>query len=149
MDFDFPEPYDLEVPRRIGEARQQLSPEGEEVLERLLAAMLGEEPRESPEAFVVNALLPLPRPDQAVLLRLNNLLIEAEKALASEHQGWVDFHKQMLSIIRRARELDPALKARGDRVTTGEAVEVLRRHGEPLGISDEVLEMVIWVPREE
>jgi hypothetical protein len=37
MDFDFPEPYDLEVPRRIGEARQELSPEGEEVLERILA----------------------------------------------------------------------------------------------------------------
>ena len=55
----------------------------------------------------------------------------------------------MLSIIPRARELDPAFKARGDDVTTGEAVEVLRRHGEPLGISDEVLEMMIEVPREE
>jgi hypothetical protein len=149
MDFDFPEPYDLEVPRRIGEARQQLSPEGEEVLERMIADISSPEPTETPEEFVVNALLPLPRPDQAVLLRLNNLLIEANKALASEHQGWADFHKQMLSIFRRARELDPEFAARGDEVTTGEAVEVLRRHGEPLGISDEVLEMIIWVPREE
>jgi hypothetical protein len=39
MNFDFPEPYDLEVPRRIGEARKELTPAGEEVLERLLAAL--------------------------------------------------------------------------------------------------------------
>ena len=55
----------------------------------------------------------------------------------------------MLSIIRRARELDPAFKARGDGVSTGEAAEVLRRQGEPLGISDEVLETIIEVPRGE
>ena len=148
MDFDFPEPYDLEVPRRIGEARQQLSPEGEAVLERLIA-IIAQEPAESPEAFLANALLPLPRPEQVVLLRLNNLLLEAYRASEAEHQGWIDHHNQMLSIIRRARELDPAFKARGDDVTAGEAVEVLRRHGEPLGISDEVLETLIEGPREE
>ena len=59
MDFDFPEPYDLEVPRRIGEARQALSPEGEEVLERLLAAVAGPEPTEAPEDFIAS-MLPLP-----------------------------------------------------------------------------------------
>jgi hypothetical protein len=148
MDFDFPEPYDLEVPRRIGEARQQLSPEGEAVLERLIA-ILAQEPTESPEVFIANALLPLPRPEQVVLLRLNNLLLEAYRASEEEHRGYLDLGNQMLSIIRRARELDPAFKARGNDVTTGEAVEVLRRHGEPLGISDEVLEMKVWVPREE
>ena len=37
MNFDFPEPYDLEVPRRIGEARRQLSPEGVAVLEGIIA----------------------------------------------------------------------------------------------------------------
>ena len=148
MDFDFPAPYDLEVPRRIGEARQQLSPEGEEVLERLLAGISSPEPTETPESFI-SALLTLSQPEQAVLLRVNSLLAEAYEAERREHQGWVDFHKQMLSIIRRAQELDPAFKARGNKVTTGEAVEVLRRHGEPLGISDEVLEMIIWVPREE
>ncbi len=37
MDFDFPAPYDHEVPRRIGEARRQLSPEGVAVLEGIIA----------------------------------------------------------------------------------------------------------------
>ncbi len=76
MDFDFPEPYDLEVTRRIGEARRQLSPEGEAALERLIA-ILAQEPTQSPEAFIANALLPLPRPEQVVLLRLISLLLEA------------------------------------------------------------------------
>jgi hypothetical protein len=145
MDFDFPEPYDLEVPRRIGEARQQLSPEGEEVLERLLAATAGPEPTETPEAFV-NALLPLPRAEQAVLLKLNNLLLEAYEASASEHQGWANLHLQMARLIERAQELDPSL---GENATLKEAIPVLKRHGIPLGISDEVLEMIVWVPREE
>ena len=74
--MDFPEPYDLEVPRRIGEARQQLSPEGEAALESLIA-ILAQEPTQSPEAFIANALLPLPRPEQVVLLRLISLLLEA------------------------------------------------------------------------
>ena len=36
MDFDFPAPYDEEVPRRIGEVRHQLSPEGVTVLEGII-----------------------------------------------------------------------------------------------------------------
>jgi hypothetical protein len=56
---------------------------------------------------------------------------EGEKAL------W----EQLEALIGRARDLDPAFAARGDDVTVGEAVAVLRQHGEPLGVSDEVLEM--------
>jgi hypothetical protein len=144
MNFDFPEPYDLEVPRRIGEARQQLSREGLEMLERLLEATADPEFAETPEDFVV-ALVPLPRPDQAVLLRLNNILIEAYEASAREHQSWADLYRQMRTLLGRARELDPSL---GDDATTGEAVAVLRRNGEPLGVSDEVLEMIVEVPEE-
>ena|SRR3712207_3421509 len=144
MDFDFPEPYDLEVLRRIGEARQQLSPEGEEVLERLLAVTAGREPTETPEAFV-NALLPLPQSEQAMLLRLSNLLMEAYQASVMEQQGSADLHRQMIRLIERARELEPSL---ADDATVREAVAVLRRHGEPLGVSDEVLEMIVEVPEE-
>ena len=36
MDFDFPAPYDEEVPRRIGEVLHQLSPEGVVVLEGII-----------------------------------------------------------------------------------------------------------------
>jgi hypothetical protein len=37
MDLHFPAPYDHEVPRRIAEARRQLSPEGAAVLEGIIA----------------------------------------------------------------------------------------------------------------
>src|SRR5215216_4468868 len=128
MNFDFPEPYDLQVPRRIGEARQQLSPEGLEMLERLLEATADPEFAETPEDFVA-ALAPLSRPDQVVLLRMNNILIEAYEASAREHQGWAYLYRQMRVLLGRARELDSSL---GDDATIGEAVAVLRRNGEPL-----------------
>jgi hypothetical protein len=139
MDFDFPEPYDRKVPRRIGEARRQLSLEGKEVLERILA-------QEGKPEDVVRAIEPLAASEQRMLFGINNLLREAYQASANVHQGWADLHFQMARLIERARALEPSL---GEDATTGEAVAVLRRHGEPLGISDEVLEMIVWVPYEE
>ena len=138
MDFDFPEPYDQEVPRRIGEARQELSPEGLEVLERLLA-------QDGRPEDVVGAMEPLKASDQSVLLGINKLLGEAYEASKQENQGWEDLHHQIGRIIERAQELEPSL---GDDATVGEAVAVLRRRGETVGVSDEVLEMVIEVPEE-
>ena len=67
MIFDFPEPYGLEVPRRIGEARKQLSPEGEEVLESLLA-------QEGVPEDIIAAMKQLPTSEQRALLGINNLL---------------------------------------------------------------------------
>jgi hypothetical protein len=145
MDFDFPEPYDLEVPRRIGEARQELTPAGEEVLERLLAALANPGGAETPES-IASAMAPLQPFEQRILHSLNDFLVDAHEALARELQGETDLYRQLARLVDRARELDPSLR---DDVTMAEAVEVLRRHGEPLGISDEVLEMLIWVPREE
>jgi hypothetical protein len=141
MNFDFPEPYDLEVPRRIREARQQVSQEGEEVLERILA-------QEGSPEDVVRALEPLPTSDQRTLLDINNLLGEAYRATAEAHQGWANLHGQLARLIERAQALDPTFAALGDKATTGEAVAVLRRHGEPLGVSDEVLEMIVEVPED-
>jgi hypothetical protein len=138
MDFDFPEPYDVEVPRRIGEAREELSLAGVEVLERILAA-------EGSPLDVGLGLVTLPVSDRRVLMSVLELLIVAGKASASEHQGWADLHRHMVRLHERARELDLSL---GDDATTGEAVAVLRRHGEPLGISDEVLEMAVEMPEE-
>jgi hypothetical protein len=137
MDFDFPSPYDVEVPRRIGEARQQLSPEGEEVLERILGHQGGPDD-------VAAAMERLPAPEGSVLAGIAGLLGEAYEASAQEQQGWADLHRSLEKLIWRAQELDPSL---GDSATLGEAVAVLRRHGEPLGVSDEVLEMIVWVPK--
>src|ERR671916_422137 len=97
MDFDFPAPYDREVPRRIGEARRQLSPQGVAVLEGIIAETGSLED-------VIVAMEALPASDRRVLVDVSRFL--------------------------------------------GEAIGVLKRHGEPLGISDEVLEIVFEMPEE-
>ena len=61
MDFDFPAPYDEEVPRRISEARHQLSPEGVVVLEGIIAET------ENLEDVIV-AMESLPASDRRVLV---------------------------------------------------------------------------------
>jgi hypothetical protein len=78
MNFDFPAPYDHEVPRRIGEARQELSPEGVEVLEPLMAQA------GSPED-VVGEMALLPQHEINILLALNKLFQEAYHARMAEN----------------------------------------------------------------
>jgi hypothetical protein len=50
---------------------------------------------------------------------------------------------QSRPIHHRAQELNLSLP---ENLTTAQAVEVLRRHGEPLGISEEVLDMEVEIP---
>ncbi len=139
MNFDFPAPYDLEVPRRIGEARQQLSPEGVAVLERVIADESGD------LEGIIAAMESLPASDRQVLVGISRFFAEAYDARIRESQGWEDLHRQLAGLIVRARELESSL---GAGATLGEAIVVLKRHGEPLGISDEVLEMVVEIPEE-
>ena len=139
MDFDFPAPYDHELPRRIGEARRQLSPEGVAVLERVIADESGDLEN------IIAAIESLPASDRHVLVGISRFFAEAYDARIRESQGWVGLHRQLAGLIVRARELDPSL---GEGATLGEAIVVLKRHGEPLGISDEVLEMAIEMPEE-
>jgi hypothetical protein len=54
-------------------------------------------------------------------------------------------HSQLAALILRARELDPSLR---NEATLGEAIMVLKRDGESIGVSEEVLEMVVEVPEE-
>jgi hypothetical protein len=140
MDFDFPAPYDQEVPRRIGEARRQLSPEGVAVMEHIIAETGDLED-------IIAAMESLPASDRRVLVEVSRFFAEAYDARIRESQGWADLHRKLAALILRARELDPSLRA-GATLTLGEAIEVLKRHGEPLGISDEVLEMVAEMPEE-
>jgi hypothetical protein len=139
MDFDFPAPYDHEVPRRIGEARRQLSPEGVAVLERVIADKSGDLEE------VIVAMESLPASDRHVLVSISRFFAEAYDARIRESQVWTDLHRHLAALIVRARELDPSL---GEGATLGEAIVVLKRHGEPLGISDEVLEMTVEMPEE-
>jgi hypothetical protein len=138
MDFDFPAPYDLEVPRRIGEARRQLSPEGVAVLEGIIAETGSLED-------VIGAMQSLPSSDRRVLVGISRFFAEAYDARIRESRGWAGLQRHLAALIVRARELDPSLRASA---TLGEALVVLKRHGEPLGISDEVLEIVAEMPEE-
>src|ERR671916_974542 len=138
MDFDFPAPYDEEVPLRIGEVRHQLSPEGVAVLEGIIDETGGLED-------VIVAMESLPPSDRRVLVEVSRFFAEAYDARMREGAGWAGLQRHLAALILRARELDPSLRAGA---TLGEAIVVLKRHGEPLGISDEVLEMMVDVPEE-
>ncbi len=139
MDLDLPAPYDHEMPRRIDEARRQLSPEGVAVLERIIADESGD------LEAIIAAMESLPAPDRHVLVGISKFFAEAYDARIRESRGWADLHRHLAGLIVRARELDPSLRAGA---TLGEAIVVLKRHGEPLGVSDEVLEMIVEVPEE-
>jgi hypothetical protein len=138
MDFDFPPPYDHEVPRRIGEARRQLSPEGVAVLEGIIAETGSLED-------VIVAMESLPASDRRVLVDVSRFFAEAYDARMREGAGWAGLQRHLAGLILRARELDPSLRGGA---TLGEAIVVLKRHGEPLGISDEVLEIAVEMPEE-
>src|SRR5215204_4924326 len=73
MDFDFPAPYDHEVPRRVGAARRQLSPEGVAVLEGIIAET------GSLEDLIV-AMESLPASDRRVLVDVSRFFAEAYDA---------------------------------------------------------------------
>ena len=138
MDFDFPAPYDEEVPRRIGEARHQLSPEGVVVLEGII------DESGSLEDVIV-AMESLPASDRHVLVGLSRFFAEAYDARMRESEGWAGLQRHLAALIVRARELDPSLRSGA---TLGEALVILKRHGDPLGISDEVLEIAIEMAEE-
>jgi hypothetical protein len=138
MDFDFPAPYDHEVSRRIDEARGQLSPEGVAVLEGIIS-------ESGSLKDVIAAMESLPASDRRVLVDVSRSFAEAYDARIRESEGWAGLQRHLAALILRARELDPSLRAGA---TLGEALVVLKRHGEPLGISDEVLEIVFEMPEE-
>ena len=138
MDFDFLAPYDHEVPRRIREARRQLSPEGVAVLEGLIAETGNLED-------LIAAMESLPASDRRVLVDVSRFFAEAYDARMRESEGWAGLQRHLAGLILRARELEPSLRGGA---TLGEALVVLKRHGEPLGISDEVLEIAVEMPEE-
>jgi len=138
MDFDFPAPYDEEVPRRIGEVRHQLSPEGVAVLEGIIAETGNLED-------VIVAMESLPSSDRRVLVDVSRFFAEAYDARMREGEGWADLQRHLAALILRAQELEPSLRAGA---SLSEALVVLKRHGEPLGISDEILEIALKMPEE-
>ncbi len=148
IDWDrFPEPYNQELPFYIGKAFQRLSPEGVEVLNEVMVlthkAAGGQDlPAIDPED-VGTRLGELPEKDATMVFKITELMEAALNASVERNLGEVDLFRQAARIVERAWELDPTLDPD---MSLGEAVAVLERHGEKAGISDEVLDMEVWVP---
>jgi hypothetical protein len=84
MDYSyFPPPYDEELPRRIAEARENLSPEGVEVLDDMLAYGNSPEPGDPLEEFVhASRIRALPEREGATIQSLLSLMAAAHTAAA-------------------------------------------------------------------
>jgi len=83
MDYsDFPEPYNEEVPRRIAEAREDLSPEGVAVLEDLVAEESEGTDDPLDDFVLVSQIRLLPESESNTILGLLPLLQEAYTAAA-------------------------------------------------------------------
>jgi hypothetical protein len=83
--------------------------------------------------------------DQANLVHAFKVMAEAHRQETDRARGEADFVSQMLHTMRRAQEVDEEA-AKNDRLTLGEAIAILERHGIKPGISQEVLEMEMEVP---
>jgi len=88
----------------------------------------------------------LPDWEFQAFVALDRHLTKATEARLQQTRGEIDVLRHAARLHERAQELDPTMDKNA---TLEEAIEVLRRHGEPLGISEEVLEMVIEVPPDE
>lgn len=138
---------DIEQLRRdLEEAVAALSPDARRVWETLQEY---EEARvEGGEEHAVE--LPpgysaLPPSEQEALVRVLRASAEVNAAQAEENEGIAALMHQAVGVILRAQELEPGL---GDNPALEDAIAVLKRHGEPSGLSPELSDMVVEVPTE-
>src|SRR5829696_2742195 len=136
----FPEPYNRELPFYIDKALRSLSSEGVEMLNMLLdntrRLTTGEGAMPQPDPDVLAAQMEqLPPFDFQAIVALTKHLKKATEAVIEQAEGEIGLFRQLQALHERARKFDPTLPAEA---TMGEAVAVLKRHGEPVGISDEV-----------
>ena len=153
----YPKPYSEELPHYIEKAYQRLTPEGTALLDELVlvaARTTGDSEvgpswaggGESAEAALVERMEALPEWDLNAIAALNRRLGEATEAHMEKAKGERDLLMDARRVVRRARVLDPNFP---EDATIGQAVEVLRAHGEAPGFSDEVLEIPLEVPPSE
>jgi hypothetical protein len=145
----YPEPYNRQLPYAFGMALKRFrSEEGLELLNFMLElarTQTNEQPTpKADEARITELMeavsdLPDPWEFQAVVA-LSRHHKEAIEARIEQMRGGTDLIRDMMRLHERAWELEPALPKD---CTFGEAVKVLKKHGVPLGISEEVLEMVL------
>jgi hypothetical protein len=146
MDFaKFPAPYNTELPYYVGLAQERLTLTGATLLEHTLEVA---ETQEQPGDWFWRAYRDLPQWDKDALANLMQQLEDAFTAKIERGQGELDLMKQVQGIFAQARAVDPDFAARGDDVNLAEAVEVLEGHGISPGISEEVMEMEVEVPKD-
>ena len=101
----------------------------------------GDEYTEGDMAALTALMASLSDEDRGLVIERLEERVRLQGEALARAEGEKALWEQLEALIGRARDLDPAFAARGDDVTVGEAVAVLRQHGESLGVSDEVLEM--------
>jgi hypothetical protein len=135
---EFPAPFDAELPYHLHKGRGRLTMTGNALLDYTLER---DPAAQDPNSWFWRAMKELPEWDQTFIVAFNRRLAEAYDAKIERDEGVTNLLRDVGRIYARAKELDPSLAAEGESFTLGEAVEVLKRHGEPLGVSEEVLEM--------
>ena len=154
----FPKPYDEELPHYAARAYERLTPEGVVFLDEVIAVaasnpsipVAGDRPprpqwQGQGEDRLLERLEALPEWDRDAVLALNKHFMEAFEAAIDRNRGEMDLMKQMLAIHAKAVAIDPDYPRDA---TAGETVDFLRARGVPVGISDEVLEMLVEIPPE-
>jgi hypothetical protein len=144
VDWDgFPRPYRVELPAAIEIAYERLTPEGAAILDVLVEMEVPDPQKrvgEGRDEDLLDRIMELPEWDQRAVLSINKRLLEATRARVDETRGRVALTDHVRRVFERARRFDPSLT---EEDTVQRAVEVLRAHGEPVGISDEVLELLV------
>jgi hypothetical protein len=134
-----------ELKAQLDEAVEELAPDARDLWDEIEHRReAGEKVDPTATEWFVEPYLELLQSERDGLDRVNAIARAYYEAKIEESEGWISMGEQMMSIISRAKELDPSL---GINPTTGEAVAVLKKHGINPGVSDEVLnEMQVEVP---
>jgi hypothetical protein len=143
VDWDrFPMPYSKELPAAIEIAYERLTPEGAAILDVLVEMEVPDSQKRAGEGSnedLLDRIMELPEWDQRAVLSINKRLAEATRARVAATQGRIALTSEVERLFERARLIDPTLTL-DDPVVR--AMKVLRAAGEPVGISDEVLELL-------
>jgi hypothetical protein len=159
IDWDhFPQPFNKELHYYLGRALEEFSHEGVAIISdwfggRVLAHLrtdLDAPPRRLPlpsareQAELQSRLEQLPQKELRFVVAFGKRVDEAFRAAIEVQQGQMALYRDVLRIDERVRRLDPSLP---ENAPIWQSAEVLRRHGDTLGISEEVMDMEVELPR--
>jgi len=135
--------HDVEqIEQELRELVEGMSHEALEAWDDCLRIVQDEGRNEDKLADVMGRLSPADYEDLGKAFALKQ---QQHAALLAQYQGEKHLFEQLNSVCRRALELEPSLARDG--FTVGKALAVLERHGIRHGISPEISEMQVMVPR--